>query len=74
MAEYTVVRLERHEPVAEVILNNPERLNAMGANFFPEIRQAFEEDDGETRTSSNIARGNRLTKSESLPIARPQHP
>jgi enoyl-CoA hydratase len=42
MAEYTVIRLERHEHVAEVILNNPERLNAMGAKFFTEIRQAFE--------------------------------
>lgn len=47
MAEYTVIRLERHGHVAEVVLNNPERLNAMGANFFPEIRQAFEEIDAD---------------------------
>lgn len=48
MSEYTVIRLERHEHIAEVILNNPERLNAMGANFFTEIRQAFEEIDADT--------------------------
>lgn len=54
MAEYTVIRLERHEHVAEVILNNPERLNAMGANFFPEIRQAFEEIDADANLRAAI--------------------
>ncbi|MFN7927662.1 MAG: crotonase/enoyl-CoA hydratase family protein [Blastocatellia bacterium] len=54
MAEYTVIRLERRDHVAEVILNNPERLNAMGANFFPEIRQAFEEIDADANLRAAI--------------------
>jgi enoyl-CoA hydratase len=47
MSEYTVIRLERRAYVAEIILNNPERLNAMGPNFFTEIRQAFETVDAD---------------------------
>jgi enoyl-CoA hydratase len=47
MSEYTVILLERRAYVAEIILNNPERLNAMGPNFFTEIRQAFETVDAD---------------------------
>ena len=54
MSDYTVIRLERHEHVAEVILNHPERLNAMGANFFTEIRQAFEEIDADAKLRAAI--------------------
>ncbi|MBS1810535.1 MAG: crotonase/enoyl-CoA hydratase family protein [Acidobacteria bacterium] len=63
MTEYTVIRLERNEHIAEVILNNPERLNAMGANFFTEIRQAFEEIDADDniRTAILWAEGRMFT-------------
>lgn len=47
MSEYTAIRLERHDHIAEVILNNPERLNAMSPNFFTEIGQAFQEIDAD---------------------------
>lgn len=45
--EYTVIRLHREGPVAEVILNNPDKLNAMAPVFFEEIKAAFEEIDGD---------------------------
>lgn len=43
--EYTVIRVDRTGKVAEVVLNNPDRLNAMAPVFFKEIRRAFEELD-----------------------------
>ncbi|MCH8203927.1 MAG: crotonase/enoyl-CoA hydratase family protein [Candidatus Hydrogenedentes bacterium] len=44
---YTVIRVDRNGPIAEVVLDNPERLNAMAPVFFTEIRQAFEEIDAD---------------------------
>jgi enoyl-CoA hydratase len=38
---YTTIRIDRHGHVAEVVLNTPERLNAMSMRFFDEIRHAF---------------------------------
>ncbi len=45
--DYTVIRIDRHEHVAEVVLNNPDRLNAMAKVFFHEIKRAFEEIDAD---------------------------
>ena len=42
---YTTIRIERHGHVAEVVLNTPERLNAMSMKFFYEIKRAFQELD-----------------------------
>lgn len=44
-AEYTVIRIDRNGPIAEVVLNNPDKLNAMAPEFFQEIREAFREID-----------------------------
>jgi enoyl-CoA hydratase len=51
--DYTVIRLDRNGPVAEVVLNNPDRLNAMAPAFFTEIQAAFEEIDADE--SINVA-------------------
>jgi enoyl-CoA hydratase len=47
MSEYTVIRVDRNGPVAEVVLNNPDKLNAMAPIFFDEIKAAFEELDAD---------------------------
>ena len=44
---YTVIRLDRNGPVAEVVLNNPDRLNAMSPAFFNEINAVFDEIDND---------------------------
>ena len=44
---YTVIRVDRKGPIAEVVLDNPDRLNAMAPVFFTEIKQAFEEIDAD---------------------------
>jgi enoyl-CoA hydratase len=41
-ANYTVIRVDRRGHVAEVVLNNPAKLNAMAPIFFEEIKAAFE--------------------------------
>jgi 2-(1,2-epoxy-1,2-dihydrophenyl)acetyl-CoA isomerase len=40
--EYETIRLEREGPVATVLLNRPERLNAMYTKWFEEFSEAFE--------------------------------
>ena len=45
--EYTVIRLDRVGHVAELVLSNPSKLNAMAPIFFEEIKQAFEEIDAD---------------------------
>ncbi len=45
--KYTVIRVDRNGPIAEVVLDNPDRLNAMAPVFFTEIKQAFEEIDAD---------------------------
>ncbi len=48
-SDYSEIRIERNDGIAEVILNRPEKLNAMAPQFFYEIKRAFEEiDDDET--------------------------
>ena len=42
---YTTIRIDRHGHVAEVVLNTPERLNAMSMTFFYEIKRAFQDLD-----------------------------
>ena len=44
-SNYTVIRLDREGPIAEVVLNNPDKLNAMAPVFFDELRAVFEEID-----------------------------
>lgn len=46
-ANYTVIRIDRHGYVAEIVLNNPAKLNAMAPVFFDEIKAAFEELDAD---------------------------
>ncbi len=47
MSQTPVVRLEATGPIAEVILDRPDKLNAMAPSFFDQIRQAFERVDQE---------------------------
>jgi enoyl-CoA hydratase len=42
---YTTIRIDRRDHVAEVVLNTPDRLNAMSIKFFHEIKAAFEQLD-----------------------------
>lgn len=42
MSPNSVLRLEKRNHVAEVILNNPDRLNAMAPRFFHELRDVFQ--------------------------------
>ncbi len=42
---HEIVRVDRNGAVAEVVLDRPEKLNAMPPAFFREIREAFEELD-----------------------------
>lgn len=46
-SNYTLIRLDRNEHVAEVVLDSPKRLNAMSPTFFDEIKQVFEEIDAD---------------------------
>lgn len=46
-AKYTVIRIDRRGAVAEVVLNNPAKLNAMAPIFFDEVKAAFEELDAD---------------------------
>jgi enoyl-CoA hydratase len=52
--DYTAIRIDRNDHVAEVVLNNPDRLNAMSRRFFYEIKQAFEELDGDPEIRSVV--------------------
>lgn len=45
--DYTVIRIDRNDHVAEVVLNNPDRLNVMAPIFFQEIKRAFEAIDAD---------------------------
>ena len=42
-AEFTTIRVDRKNHVAEVVLNTPDRLNAMTTKFFHEVKRAFDE-------------------------------
>jgi enoyl-CoA hydratase len=43
--DYTVIRLDRNGPIAEVVLDNPKKLNAMSPAFFDEFGRIFREID-----------------------------
>ncbi len=45
--QYTTIRVDRRGHVAEVVLNTPDRLNAMTTKFFHEVGSAFEELDAD---------------------------
>jgi enoyl-CoA hydratase len=45
--QYTTIRIDRRGHVAEVVLNTPDRLNAMTTKFFHEVKDAFEELDAD---------------------------
>ena len=54
--DYTVIRIERDGHVAEVVLDNAAKMNAMGLVFFDEIRGAFTELDGDDSVRAIILR------------------
>jgi enoyl-CoA hydratase/carnithine racemase len=61
--EYTDIRIDRKDGVAEVVLNRPDKLNAMAPSFFYEIKRAFEEieDDDSIRAAIIWAEGRLFT-------------
>lgn len=61
--DYTVIRLDRVGHVAEVVLDNPDKLNAMAPIFFEEIKRVFEEidEDPEIRCAILWAEGRHFT-------------
>lgn len=63
MKDFTVVRVETDRHVAEVILDRPDKLNAMAPVFFDEIRAAFElvDRDDEVRAVILRAEGRHFT-------------
>ena len=69
--EYTVIRIDRNEHVAEVVLNNPDRLNVMAPIFFQEIKRAFEsiDADPEIRAAVLWAEGRLFTAGLDLKAA-----
>ena len=54
MSEYSVIRIDRDEHVAHVVLANPKKGNAMGPAFWTEIRDAFRELDGDQSVRSVV--------------------
>lgn len=45
--EYTALRVDRCGHIAEVVLNNPDKLNVMTPAFFKEIKHVFEDIDAD---------------------------
>lgn len=71
-APYQTIRLDRNGgAVAEVVLNNPDRLNTMAPLFFEEIRRAFREieDDKNIRVAVLWAEGRMFTAGLDLKAA-----
>lgn len=62
-SEYTVIRYDVKGHVAEVVLDNPKKLNVMAPIFFEEIKQVFEEIDAdpEVRCALLWAEGRHFT-------------
>ena len=69
--DYTVLRVTHDGPIAEIVLNNPAKLNAMAPIFFDEIRQAFHEVDKhpEARVAILWAEGRHFTAGLDLKAA-----
>lgn len=53
----TTVRLDRRGHVAEVVLDRPEKLNAMTTQFFHEVKAAFEEVDRDAEIRAVVVWG-----------------
>ncbi len=51
---YEAIRIDRNGHVAEVVLDNPDKLNAMAPSFFTEIGQAFDELDADPEIRSIV--------------------
>jgi enoyl-CoA hydratase/carnithine racemase len=62
-SEYTDIRIDKQGHVAEVVLNRPDKLNAMAPSFFYEIKRAFEtiDDDESVRAVIIWAEGRLFT-------------
>ena len=56
MQEFTVIRVETTGHVAEIVLDRPDKLNAMAPVFFEEIRAAFEQVDHDDQVRAVILR------------------
>ncbi len=56
MSEFTVIRLETSGHLAEIVLDRPDKLNAMAPVFFDEIRAAFEQVDRDEAIRAVILR------------------
>lgn len=56
MSPFTVIRLETSGPVAEIVLDRPEKLNAMAPAFFDEIRAAFLQVDRDDAVRAAVLR------------------
>lgn len=71
MTDYTRLRIDRNEHVAEVVLNQPDRLNTMDDAFFQDIRNAFTEidEDPEVRVAILHAEGRLFTAGLDLKAA-----
>ncbi len=52
--EYSLIRIERDGAVGEIVLDNPDRLNAMSPEFFQEIRRACEELDADDSVNAIV--------------------
>jgi enoyl-CoA hydratase len=61
--EYTAIRIDRTGHIAEVVLDNPDKLNAMAPVFFEDVKAAFEEIDAdpEIRVAILWAEGRHFT-------------
>lgn len=55
--EYTTLKIEREAPVARVILNRPDRLNAITLEFIDELPRAFDELGAEDEIRVIILKG-----------------
>lgn len=58
MSDYKVIQVEREGAVGHVILNRPEKLNAMGPDFWKEFPQAIRELDADEQIRCIIVRAN----------------
>ncbi len=57
MSEYKHLLIERHDHIAEVVLNRPHKLNALTFDLFDQLRRAFAELDADADVRVVILRG-----------------
>ena len=70
---FTTIRYDRRGPIAEIVLDRPEKLNAMPFEMFYEIRDVFTEidEDDEIRAAIVRAEGRMFTAGLDLKSAMP---